>query len=94
MQFISQPQDDRTSAQMALNWSIAQGNVIPIPGAKTASQAEQNAEAMGWTMEPGDFIALKHLSRLAEINIFIEICDLKLSIQHFECQSEIWIVIL
>jgi len=41
---------DRTPAQIALNWLIAQGNVIPIPGAKTASQVRQNAGALGWSM--------------------------------------------
>jgi len=40
----------RTPAQVALNWLIAQGNVIPIPGAKNAQQVEQNAGALGWTM--------------------------------------------
>lgn len=40
----------RTLAQVALNWLIAQGNVIPIPGAKNAKQVEQNAGAVGWTM--------------------------------------------
>jgi aryl-alcohol dehydrogenase-like predicted oxidoreductase len=40
----------RTPAQVALNWLIAQGNVIPIPGAKNAHQVEQNAGALGWTM--------------------------------------------
>ncbi|WP_448599978.1 aldo/keto reductase [Thermoleptolyngbya sp.] len=41
---------NRTPAQVALNWLIAQGNVVPIPGAKTASQAAQNAGALGWTL--------------------------------------------
>ncbi|HEY9641123.1 MAG TPA: aldo/keto reductase [Coleofasciculaceae cyanobacterium] len=41
---------DRTPAQVALNWLIAQGNVIPIPGAKTAAQVRQNAGALGWQM--------------------------------------------
>lgn len=41
---------DRTPAQVSLNWLIAQGNVIPIPGAKNADQAQQNAGALGWTM--------------------------------------------
>ncbi|MEL6222075.1 MAG: aldo/keto reductase [Cyanobacteria bacterium J06627_8] len=40
----------RTPAQVALNWLIAQGNVIPIPGAKNARQAEQNAGALGWSL--------------------------------------------
>lgn len=41
---------DRTPAQVALNWLVAQGNVIPIPGAKTAEQARQNAGALGWNL--------------------------------------------
>lgn len=41
---------DRTSAQVALNWLVAQGNVVPIPGAKTAEQARQNAGALGWSL--------------------------------------------
>lgn len=42
----------RTPAQVALNWLIAQGNVVPIPGAKNAEQAKQNAGALGWEMTP------------------------------------------
>jgi aryl-alcohol dehydrogenase-like predicted oxidoreductase len=42
---------DRTPAQVALNWLIAQGGVIPIPGAKTAAQVQQNAGALGWQMD-------------------------------------------
>lgn len=41
---------DRTPAQVALNWLIAQGNVMPIPGAKNAKQVQQNAGALGWQM--------------------------------------------
>jgi aryl-alcohol dehydrogenase-like predicted oxidoreductase len=41
---------DRTPAQVALNWLIAQGNVVPIPGAKNARQAAQNAGALGWQL--------------------------------------------
>ncbi|MBD0334970.1 MAG: aldo/keto reductase [Cyanobacteria bacterium Co-bin13] len=43
-------QYDRTPAQVALNWLIAQGNVVPIPGAKNARQAAQNAGALGWQL--------------------------------------------
>lgn len=39
-----------TPAQVALNWLIAQGNVIPIPGAKNAAQSQQNAGALGWSL--------------------------------------------
>lgn len=41
---------ERTCAQVALNWLIAQGGVAPIPGAKNAEQARQNAAALGWEM--------------------------------------------
>jgi len=52
----------RTPAQVALNWLIAQGNVIPIPGAKTAEQARQNAGALGWSLSPADVAALEAAS--------------------------------
>ncbi|NEQ50605.1 MAG: aldo/keto reductase [Leptolyngbya sp. SIO3F4] len=41
---------DKTPAQVALNWLIAQGSVVPIPGAKNAKQAEQNAGTLGWML--------------------------------------------
>jgi aryl-alcohol dehydrogenase-like predicted oxidoreductase len=40
----------KTPAQVALNWLICVGDVVPIPGAKNAKQAQQNAGALGWTM--------------------------------------------
>jgi aryl-alcohol dehydrogenase-like predicted oxidoreductase len=45
---------DKTPAQVALNWLICLGDVIPIPGAKNAAQAEQNAGALGWAMTPAE----------------------------------------
>jgi aryl-alcohol dehydrogenase-like predicted oxidoreductase len=53
---------DRTPAQVALNWLIAQGNVIPIPGAKNAEQARQNAGALGWTLVEQDIETLSDLA--------------------------------
>lgn len=53
----------RTPAQVALNWLIAQGNVIPIPGAKTAHQAQQNAGALGWSLSPDEVAQLDGISR-------------------------------
>lgn len=41
---------DKTPAQVALNWLMGQGDVVPIPGAKNAHQAKQNAGALGWSM--------------------------------------------
>lgn len=54
---------NRTPAQVALNWLIAQGDVIPIPGAKTAEQARQNAGALGWSLRDADVAALEAASR-------------------------------
>lgn len=54
---------DRTPAQVALNWLIAQGDVVPIPGAKTAQQAEQNAGALGWRLSDEDWKRIDAESR-------------------------------
>ncbi len=40
---------DRTPAQVALRWLVEKGS-IPIPGAKNADQAAQNAGALGWSL--------------------------------------------
>ncbi len=53
----------RTPAQVALNWLIAQGNVIPIPGAKNAAQAQANAGALGWSLSEGEVAQLEQVSR-------------------------------
>ena len=57
----------RTPAQVALNWLIAQGNVIPIPGAKTADQARQNAGALGWSLSQAEWERLDQLTRPASM---------------------------
>ncbi|MFB2982664.1 aldo/keto reductase [Microseira sp. BLCC-F43] len=54
---------DRTEAQVALNWLIAQGNVIPIPGAKTAEQAKQNAGALGFSLQGDEVAKLEQITR-------------------------------
>lgn len=53
---------DRTIAQVALNWLIAQG-VVPIPGAKTAQQAIQNAGALGWSLNAEEVAQLELVTR-------------------------------
>ncbi len=45
----------RTPGQVALNWIIAKG-AVPIPGAKNRAQAEENAGALGWSLD-GDEVA-------------------------------------
>jgi aryl-alcohol dehydrogenase-like predicted oxidoreductase len=56
-------QYQRTPGQVALNWLIAQPGVIPIPGAKTAQQAQENAGAIGWSLSPAETTALEQASR-------------------------------
>jgi len=41
--------DSTTMSQVALNWTRAKGT-IPIPGARTIRQAEQNYGALDWTL--------------------------------------------
>jgi len=53
---------EKTPAQVALNWLITQGT-IPIPGAKNAEQAQQNAGALGWELSPEDAQELDRVSQ-------------------------------
>jgi aryl-alcohol dehydrogenase-like predicted oxidoreductase len=53
---------EKTISQVALNWLAAQESVIPIPGAKTSSQARQNAGAVGWTLTPEEVTKLSDVS--------------------------------
>lgn len=53
---IGEPRD-RTPAQVALRWLIEKGSV-PIPGAKNADQATQNAGALGWSLTPDELARL------------------------------------
>lgn len=53
----------KTPAQVALNWLIAQGNVIPIPGAKNGDQVRQNAGALGWSLTADELAQLDAVTR-------------------------------
>jgi aryl-alcohol dehydrogenase-like predicted oxidoreductase len=48
---------EKTPGQVALNWVICKGG-LPIPGAKTAAQAQQNDGAIGWRLTPEEVLAL------------------------------------
>ncbi|NJM76391.1 MAG: aldo/keto reductase [Acaryochloridaceae cyanobacterium RU_4_10] len=54
---------DKTLSQVALNWLMNQEGVIPIPGAKNAMQAQENAGAMGWSLTPQELETLDRVSR-------------------------------
>ena len=53
----------KTPAQVALNWLIGQNHVVPIPGAKNAHQAQQNAGALGWTLTPEEKAQLSRVTQ-------------------------------
>jgi aryl-alcohol dehydrogenase-like predicted oxidoreductase len=46
---IGQDHGGKSNAQIALNWVICKG-ALPIPGAKNAGQAQENAGALGWRL--------------------------------------------
>ena len=48
---------DKTPAQVAINWVIAKGP-MPIPGAKNARQAEEDAAAADWQLAEDELAAL------------------------------------
>ena len=50
---IGQDHGGKYNAQVALNWVIRKG-ALPIPGAKNAEQALQNAGALGWELSDGE----------------------------------------
>ncbi len=51
----------KTPAQVALNWTICKGT-LPIPGAKNARQARENAGALGWQLSAVEIAALDEVS--------------------------------
>lgn len=58
---VGEANGGRTPAQVALRWIIEKG-AVPIPGAKNAEQARQNAGALGWTLSPEDVAALDRVA--------------------------------
>lgn len=58
---MGQAHGGKTPAQVSLNWLICKG-AIPIPGAKNAKQAQDNAGALGWRLTNSEVAALDQLS--------------------------------
>jgi len=54
---IGHKHDGKTPSQVALNWVITKG-AVPIPGAKNRHQAEENAGALGWSIDDEDLARL------------------------------------
>lgn len=58
---LGQHHGGKTPAQVALNWVICKG-AVPIPGAKNARQAADNAGALGWKLDLAEVQQLDELS--------------------------------
>jgi len=58
---MGQDHGGKSNAQVALNWIICKG-ALPIPGAKTQAQAQQNAGALGWRLTQDEVAALDEAS--------------------------------
>ena len=56
----------KTVNQVALNWLLCKG-ALPIPGAKNAAQARENAGAMGWRLNPAEVAELDEASKLFKL---------------------------
>lgn len=54
---------EQGATQVAIRWVLEQDNVLPIPGAKNASQAQANANALTFTMTADEVQALERATR-------------------------------
>lgn len=61
MTVIGQDHGGKLNAQVALNWTICKGT-LPIPGAKDAKQALENAGALGWRLSEEEMTKLDEAS--------------------------------
>lgn len=58
---VGQAHGGKTPSQVALNWLMVKG-ALPIPGAKNARQAQDNAGALGWRLADSEVAALDEAS--------------------------------
>jgi aryl-alcohol dehydrogenase-like predicted oxidoreductase len=63
LQEIGGAHGGKTTVQVALNWIICKG-AVPIPGAKNARQAQENAGALGWRLTDEQIAALDTVSQI------------------------------
>jgi pyridoxine 4-dehydrogenase len=52
---------NKTISQVALNWCIVSGT-IPIPGAKSLQQAQENIGALGWQLDSNEVAELNQVA--------------------------------
>ena len=55
-------QYSKSPSQVALRWLIQQGDILPIPGAKTSDQALQNAGALTFSLTSSEVEALNRIT--------------------------------
>jgi aryl-alcohol dehydrogenase-like predicted oxidoreductase len=58
---IGQDHGGKSNVQVALNWLICKG-ALPIPGAKDAKQARENAGGLGWKLTDEEVVKLDEAS--------------------------------
>lgn len=58
---IGQDHGGKSNTQVALNWVICKG-ALPIPGAKHAAQARENAGGLGWKLTDEEVVKLDEAS--------------------------------
>lgn len=68
MKQIASQHSDATVSQVAINWTRAKGT-IPIPGARTISQVQQNYGALEWNLSSDEVMKLDELA--AKVTTFI-----------------------
>jgi aryl-alcohol dehydrogenase-like predicted oxidoreductase len=61
MTTIGQDHGGKSNSQVALNWVTCKG-ALPIPGAKNANQAQENAGALGWKLTEEEVSKLDEMS--------------------------------
>jgi len=61
LQQIGEAHGGLTPAKVALNWLICKG-AVPIPGARTLSQAQDNVGALGWRLDENEISILDRIS--------------------------------
>jgi aryl-alcohol dehydrogenase-like predicted oxidoreductase len=64
LQEIGLNHGDKTVSQVSLNWLICKG-ALPIPGAKNATQARENAGGLGWKLTDEETAKLDEASDAA-----------------------------
>jgi aryl-alcohol dehydrogenase-like predicted oxidoreductase len=60
--------DGKTPAAVAINWTIRKGT-LPIPGAKTMLQMNQNASALGWKLNEEEVAHLDEVSEACQLGL-------------------------